>query len=291
VTGTEDIRIIEADKASEILPGRVKRAIQELERAEKSYWVRKEQYEEHYKSFDKNLEIFRSLNPNFSRQGAEAMFGPHFLEVGYNLSQRLTRADIWLKKARIEAKEAGVNNCNSWDQESSFLSVDGEGPQPEVAEFVSDARNRELVMEWLEMPEIPRIIESSEVKFATSEAYVDPWESHSSRGDSSKRRKIEQNVPWVTPNDSGDSRASEVKELQKIRKQPHGSRGRPRARSEETHSRLRSSFDTAGNLVSPLPLEDHSVSISPLAIVDASADTIQGLDETTEYRRRCYYDR
>jgi hypothetical protein len=213
------------------------------------------------------------------------MFGPHFLEVGYNLSQRLTRAERWLKKARIKTKEVGVNSCNSWDQESGFLSVDGEGPQLEVAEFVSDARNRELVTEWLDMPEVPRTIQSSEVKFATSEADVDPWESHSSRGDSSKRRKIEENVPWVIPNYSGYIRASEVKELQRIRKQPHGSRGRPRARSEETHRRQHSSFDATGNLVSPFLSEDHSVSINPLAIVDASADTVQGLKETTELGR------
>jgi hypothetical protein len=44
VTGSKDIRIIEEDKASEILPDRVKQAIQELEHAEKSYWVRKERY-------------------------------------------------------------------------------------------------------------------------------------------------------------------------------------------------------------------------------------------------------
>jgi hypothetical protein len=269
-------------------------AIETLERCEKTYWAKKERINQHNDSFDRLLEEFCSINPRLSRAAAEDMFGGKFLRIGYNLGYALTVAEDSLKEARNEAKQVGVNNCNSWDQESAFFSVDGEGPEPENTEYTSDARDRELVMEWLQMPEEPEIMQPSEFKFATTKDNVDPWESSSSRGDSSKRRKIDQNVDccegqsskaysskrrkiggdvlWMTPDDSRDSTTEEEGPVQKPSQAPGM---RPRARSDVTHKRRSRSLaalpdhDVLKGLFPILPVVDHSVSIDPSMIVDS----------------------
>jgi hypothetical protein len=268
--------------------------IEKLERCEDTYWAKKERINQHNDSFDRLLEEFCSINPHLSRAAAEDMFGGKFLRIGYNLGYALTVAEDSLKEARIEAKQAGVNNCNSWDQESAFFSVDGEGPEPENTEYTSDARDRELVMEWLQMPEEPEIMQPSEFKFATTKDNVDPWESSSSRGDSRKRRKIDQNVDccegqsskaysskrrkiggdvlWVTPDGSRDSTTEEEGPVQKPSQAPGI---RPRARSDVTHKRRPRSLaalpdhDDLKGLFPILPVVDHSVSIDPSMIADS----------------------
>lgn len=275
---------------------RIEQAIKKLERCEKTYWESKETFGQHYKEFDKKLDNFCSINPRLSRADAEQRFGRHFLEIGGHLRCSLDVAERSLKKAHIEAKKAGVHDCNSWDQESGFLSVAGEGPNQEDTEYMNDTRGREAVMEWLQMPEGPEIMQPSELKFATSKVNVDPWESYSTRGDSSKRRKIDENVdswegqsskaystkrrkiegdvPWVTPNDNNESVCGTTKEDWGDQKQLKGRRKKPRARSEVAHKRRSRSFDAprgyevATRMFSDMPVEDHSVGIDPTMIAN-----------------------
>jgi len=275
---------------------KIEQAIKKLERCEKSYWERKEKFEQHYKTFDEKLDKFCSSNLHLSRADAEQRFGAAFLKTGGHLRYYLTVGEEWLKKARIEAKEAGVHDCNSWDQESGFLSVAGEGPDPEDTGYMSDTRDHEVVKEWLQMPEGPDIMQPSEFKFATSKVNVDPWESHSTRGDSSKRRKIDENVdtwevqsskaysskrrkidgdvPWVAPNDSNDSAYGTAKEDRGDQRQSQSPRQRPRARAEVARKRRARSFDAlpghkvVKEMFSGMPVEDHSVSVDPSKIVD-----------------------
>ncbi|KAI4658285.1 uncharacterized protein J4E79_007267 [Alternaria viburni] len=283
---------------------RIEQAIKKLERCEKTYWEKKEKFEQHYKTFDEKLDKFCSINPRLSRADAEKKFGRHFLQVGGNFRCSLGVAETSLKKARIEAKEAGVHDCNSWDQESGFLSVAGEGPDPEDTGYMSDTRDHEVVREWLQMPKGPDFMQPSEFKFATSKVNVDPWESHSTRGDSSKRRKIDENVdtwevqsstaysskrrkidgdvPWVAPNDSDDSAYGTAKEERGDQKQSEGPRKRPRARSEVAHKRRARSFDAlpghkvVKEMFSDMPVEDHSVWMKR----DYREDVIMVDDET-----------
>ncbi|KAH6881553.1 hypothetical protein BKA58DRAFT_395958 [Alternaria rosae] len=285
---------------------KIEQAIKKLERCEKSYWERKEKFEQHYKTFDEKLDKFCSINSRMSRADAEQRFGRHFLEVGGNFRYSLGVAERSLKKARIEAKEAGVHDCNSWDQESGFLSVTGEGPDLEDNGYMSDSRDREVVMEWLQMSYGPGIMQPSEFNFATSKVSVDPWESHSTRGDSSKRRKIDKNVGtwevqsskaysskrrkiegdvrWVAPNDSNDIAYGTDKEDRGNQKQSEGPRKRPRARSEVAHKRrARSSnalpgYEVIKGMFSEMPVEDHSVWMKR----DYREDVIMVDDETTD---------
>jgi len=274
---------------------RIEQAIKKLERCEKSYWERKEKFEQHYKTFDEKLHKFCSSNPHLSRADAEQRFGTAFLKTGGHLRYYLTVGEEWLKKARLEAKEAGVHDCNSWDQESGFLSVAGEGPDPEDTGYPSDSRDHEVVMEWLQMPHRSEKMQPSEFKIATSKVSVDPWESHSTRGDSSKRKKIDENVdtweaqsskaysskrrkigedvPSVMPNDSNDSAYGTAAD-RRDQKQSEGPRKRPRARSDVAHKRRARSFDAlpgyeiVKEMFSEMPVEDHSVSVDPSVIVD-----------------------
>ncbi|KAI4951569.1 hypothetical protein J4E86_006985 [Alternaria arbusti] len=285
---------------------RIEQAIKKLERCEKSYWERKEKFEQHYKTFDEKLDNFCSSNPHLSRADAEQRFGAAFLKTGGHLRYYLTVGEEWLKKARLEAKEAGVHDCNSWDQESGFLSVAGEGPDPEDTGYMSDTRDHEVVKEWLQMPEGPEIMQPSEFKFATSKVNVDPWESHSTRGDSSKRKKIDENVdtwevqsskaysskrrkidgdvPWVAPNDSNDSAYGTAKEDRGVQKQSQSPRKRPRARAEVARKRRARSFDAhpghkvVKEMFSDMPVEDHSVWMKR----DYREDVIMVDDEMTD---------
>ncbi|KAI4607494.1 hypothetical protein J4E80_009607 [Alternaria sp. BMP 0032] len=284
---------------------RIEQAIKKLERCEKTYWEKKEKFEQHYRTFDEKLDKFCSINPRLSRADAEKKFGRHFLQVGGNFRCSLGVAETSLKKARIEAKEAGVHDCNSWDQESGFLSVAGEGPDPEDTGYLSDSRDHEVVMEWLQMPHRPERMQPSEFKFATSNVSVDPWESHSTRGDSSKRKKIDENVdtweaqsskaysskrrkigedvPRVIPNDSNDSAYGTAADGGD-QKQSEGPRKRPRARSEVAHKRRARSFDAfpgyevVKEMFSDMPVEDHSVWMKR----DYREDVVMVDDEMTD---------
>jgi hypothetical protein len=81
-------------------------------------------------------------------------------------------------------------------------------------------------------------MQESEFKFATSGADVDTWDSSSARGDSSKRRKIDEiDYAWVKNKATGDSEQSHEKERSREREVSHISKRRPRARSEVVRRR------------------------------------------------------
>jgi hypothetical protein len=145
----------------------------------------------------------------------------------------VTQAEEELRQGRIEAKDAGVYDPNSWDQEFGFLSVEYERPKPEAKKWLSDNCDRKRILEWQDAPEQPRKLQFSEFAFATSGAGVDTWESTSTRGGSSKRRKIDENdYAWVN-----NTKASGDSERWRERQPSHNSERRPRARSEVVRRR------------------------------------------------------
>jgi hypothetical protein len=124
----------------------------------------------------------------------KAAFGPHYLQRGMMISTELLEAEKNLKRARVEAKEAGVDLPNSRDQESDFLSVPGKGPIQDVSQFsFGDLGTLDIrrINDWLLATNKTSKFQFFEAQYALSGADVEPWESSSLRGEAGIRRKID----------------------------------------------------------------------------------------------------
>jgi len=105
--------------------------IQELEQHETQYWGTLQELADHRDTFATQYNNFIDEHPNETVEHCKNTFGPIHLQKGMNISKKLSEAEEALKIARIKAKEAGVDDPNSCEQKSGFLSVVGEG-EPNV---------------------------------------------------------------------------------------------------------------------------------------------------------------
>jgi hypothetical protein len=91
-----------------------------------------------------------SAHPNDTVDYCRDTFGPmHFYEA-IILSKRVSKAEKAMKAARVEARKAEVEQPNSYDQESNFLTAAGEG-EPIIkqhAQFSMDTCNTKRIREW-----------------------------------------------------------------------------------------------------------------------------------------------
>ncbi|KAJ4378050.1 hypothetical protein N0V83_000880 [Neocucurbitaria cava] len=171
----------------------VKEAMSKLHRLENHYWEMKRELEDHLQSFDEQLKSLKEDdNGKTPVDDLEDVFGQVFIEEGREITLKLTRAEEDLKEARKEARMNGVHDPNTWDQTSGFISVEGEGKDEEKGWDTSkNWLQRSRIEEWMNKPAKRKILELDELEYATSGAEVEVWESTSSRGEPSKRRKIE----------------------------------------------------------------------------------------------------
>ncbi|CAO2647586.1 Nn.00g085080.m01.CDS01 [Neocucurbitaria sp. VM-36] len=212
----------------------IKEATSRLERREKHYWDVQRELEDHFESFDLQFARFETDNENMPRRVAEDAFGQVFTKLGREITERLNRAEEDLKEARIEARKDGVPDPNSWDQSSGFLSVEGEGPREYKRRHslaFDEMLEREHIKDWLHTSDKPKILQPVEFEYATSGAEVDTWESSSSRGDLSKRRKIDACNLWKEVGSSSNNQS------RRNRERSLTSKRRQRAKSEEAYRR------------------------------------------------------
>lgn len=102
---------------------------------------------DHFGTYHQQLHEFRVMNAARPHEDMESSFGPIFCQRGQIGTQRIIQAEEELKQARLAAKDAGVLNPNSPEQESEFLSVVGEGPHTEYLELQIQNCNRKRIQE------------------------------------------------------------------------------------------------------------------------------------------------
>jgi hypothetical protein len=166
-------------------------AVEELERREKDYCDARKQFDHHQVTYASQLLQYFQDHPQDNDDMRDEAFGPIYLDRGKTISGKLSAAEAALKAVRIAAKEAGVEDVNFWDQESGFHSVTGEGLGPADHQFLLDTCPRKRVRQWIQRPEKTSKHQNTELQYAVSSAEIDPWESASCRGESSKRKKID----------------------------------------------------------------------------------------------------
>ena len=169
------------------------KALQELERREKQYWDAGQKLDTHYDTYDEQLEACyrRNGEPDRPCDVLEDEFAQEYLQRSNAISKEHTSAKQRMQVARRLAVEAGVNDPNSWDQESGFVPVPGEGPSPSWDAHVAQQFDGIQVRRWLNNENATSKLETVEAQFALSGAEVDVWESSSTRGDAHKRKKID----------------------------------------------------------------------------------------------------
>jgi hypothetical protein len=223
---------------------RAEEAVRKLARCETD--LRKLNYDlqDHFATHQTQFAKWCEAQPYSDDDLSMDAFGQEYTKRGANLTKRVTAAEEALRQARIEAKEADVMDPNSPDQTSGFLSAADDGHKPEVSRFLINTCDRMRIRKWQEAPLKRKVMQKSEFKFATSGADVDTWDSPSARGDSSKRRKIDDiDYAWVRNKATGDSEQLDEKERSREREASHISKQKPRARSEVVRRRKRLSSD------------------------------------------------
>jgi len=168
-------------------------ATQELQNRELQYWNTKEELDNHGETYADQYAEFFNDNPDKSVDFCKDAFGPMYFQKGVLISRKLAKAEQAMKAARIEARRVGVEQPNSHDQESGFLTEagEGEGPTKVNAQYSINTCDRKRIREWIEEPNKTSKFDVEEVQYALSGAEVEPWESSSSRGEPNKRKKIE----------------------------------------------------------------------------------------------------
>jgi hypothetical protein len=207
-------------------------AEEELSRREQQYWTALHELQNHRETYDIQYDEFFSAHPNDTVDYCRNTFGPmHFYEA-ILLSKRVSKAEKAMKAARVEARKAEVEQPFSYDQEFNFLSAAGEGEPiiKQQAQFSMDTCNTKRIREWPMARESKYQIE--ELQFALSGADVEVWESGSSCGNASKRKKIDsenqKRKPQVPDGASDDGSTGEGpahdKEARKTGEQPRSRR-------------------------------------------------------------------
>ena len=108
-----------------------------MEGAEEALGIARKNFEENFYSYEEKFEEYKELYPNQDTEVLERVYGPEYFKLGQKATGNLLDAEVALKKSRIHAKKLGLGNVNSPDQESGFLTVDGEGPTKEAAEEIA----------------------------------------------------------------------------------------------------------------------------------------------------------
>jgi hypothetical protein len=108
------------------------------------------------------------------------------------ISKRLSDAEANTKAGRLAGREAGINQPNSCDQESAFLTAAGEGEGITKANGQRniDECDREWIDDWANDSEKNKQAQLVKAQYALSGGEVEPWESRSSCGE--KRKKIDE---------------------------------------------------------------------------------------------------
>jgi hypothetical protein len=169
-----------------------KKANDELARLEKMYWETQNELDDHYESYNNKYAEFVDANPDKTAKSCKELFGPIYLQKGMAISKQLSDAEADTKVGRLAAREAGVNQPNSCDQESAFLTAAGEGEGSTKAnrQRAIDECDHEWIDDWANDSEKTSKLQLVEAQYALSGAEVDPWESRSSCGE--KRKKIDE---------------------------------------------------------------------------------------------------
>jgi hypothetical protein len=182
------------DSVDDVRLARFNAAVAQLEKCEIAVCEIANELDSHHEAYQTLFASYSRIYSDMSQELREAAFGPHYLQRGMMISTELSEAEKNLKRARVEAKEAGVDLPNSRDQESDFLSVPGEGPIQDVSQFpfgdlgTLDVRR---INDWLLATNKTCKFQFVEAQYALSGADVEPWESSSSRGEAGIRRKID----------------------------------------------------------------------------------------------------
>ena len=164
-----------------------------LQHCESLYWNTHNELVEHRDTYDDQYAKFVNDNPDKSLDQCKDCFGPQHLKEGMLISRKLSDAEAAMKAARVEARKAGVNQPNSHDQESDFLTAidEGEGPAKKKAQWSIDTCDRKRIHEWVNAPNKTSNLQLVEVQYALSGAEVEFWESTSSCGDPKWRAKVD----------------------------------------------------------------------------------------------------
>jgi hypothetical protein len=222
-------------------------AVDELERLEKDHCDARKQFDDHQVTYASQLFQYFQDHPQDSDDMRDEAFAPIYLDRGKTISGKLSAAEAALKAVRVTAKESGVEDVNFWDQESGFHSVTGEGLGPADHQFLLDTCPRNRVRQWMQRPEKTSKHRNNELQYAVAGAEIDPWESASCRGESSKQRKIDaedwKRKPLVPKKSSADEQCGA--EAPRVNNRDHHGmgalsgklRGRSRARLESNRKR------------------------------------------------------
>jgi hypothetical protein len=165
--------------------------IDELERLENHYWAVQKELQDHDATFAIRSYEYLQAHRYRGINQCDQEFGPINVARGIAISRKLTQAEHDLQEGRLRAKAAGVEDVNREDQESGFMSVAGEGFSTEDHRYIVDTFDGVPICEWMDAKNKTSKLETVEAQFALSGAEVDVWESSSTRGDASKRKKID----------------------------------------------------------------------------------------------------
>ncbi|KAH7069793.1 hypothetical protein BKA63DRAFT_569398 [Paraphoma chrysanthemicola] len=183
-------------------------ALQEFEQCENLYYEAGRKLDAHQDTYDEQWEAFYKdhADPSKHNELLEDQFALKYLHRTKDINAEHTLAKERMKAARLLAAEAGVELPNSYDQESDFLAVPGEGPTPSRDAEVASHLDRTRVKKWLHEEIATCKLKLVEAQFALSGSDVETWKSSSSRGDvvkrkledaeddANKRRKVDSNT-------------------------------------------------------------------------------------------------
>jgi hypothetical protein len=177
-----------------------KAAIDNLKRCEDECWNLKGNLEEHLGTYNTQFDEICKLDVSIDPKLVKDAFGQEYNKRTRHITLLMTHVQDRLRSARVDAKHAGVVNPNSPDQTSGFFSTVEDGPKAEIAKLLIDSCDQERILDWQKAPVKAKRFQLSEYKFATSGADVETWDSLSTRGSPSKRRKIDDSSHWVRSN-------------------------------------------------------------------------------------------
>jgi len=229
--------------------------MQRVEGAEEALGIARKHFEEHFEDYEETFEEYKELYPDQDTEVLERAYGPEYFKLGQKVTVNLIEAEVALKKSRIHAKKVGLGNVNSSDQESGFLTVDGEGPTKEDAQEIALSCDLKRIQAWMATTEAPTKLDPTEARFAFSGADVDTWDSVSSANrDRSKRRKIEHMQEKVIK-----ERSARGASWDRWRNRVHARypNEKPRARSEGSFGRRQVPFHLLHGRLIMLDLSSH----------------------------------